>query len=87
MPHSQLDSLVRTGLLKVEEGSRTELEGLLHSARVRLADANEERTSIESRFDLAYNAAHALALAAQRCAPAALGYRPANIVSRRSRTP
>ena len=40
--------------------------GLLHSGRVRLADARLAGLSPESRFDLAYNAAHALALAALR---------------------
>ena len=33
---------------------------------VRLADAAKPSNSLESRFDLAYNAAHALALAALR---------------------
>jgi hypothetical protein len=39
-----------------------------------LADARKTALSIEGRFDLAYNAAHALALAGLR----RLGYRPAN---------
>ena len=38
---------------------------------MRLIDAEREELSLESRFDLAYNAAHALALAALR----KLGYR------------
>jgi len=39
---------------------------LVHSGKVRLKDAGNENLSLESRFDLAYNAAHALALAALR---------------------
>jgi hypothetical protein len=44
------------------------------SARKRLADARKENLSFESRFDLAYNAAHAFALAALR----RQGYRSGN---------
>jgi hypothetical protein len=39
---------------------------LIHSGRVRLADARNTTLSLESRFDLAYNAEHALSLAALR---------------------
>lgn len=42
------------------------------SAKVRLADAQKESNSLESRFSLAYSATHLLALAALR----RLGYRP-----------
>lgn len=52
--------------LKREPPARTEFEGLLKSARRRLPDAEKISNSLESRFDLAYNAAHALALAALR---------------------
>lgn len=62
----QLDNLAKTGKLKVEPGSQSEFDGLLRSARARLIDARNETLSIESRFDLAYNASHALALAALR---------------------
>jgi hypothetical protein len=41
---------------------------------VRLADAENPANALESRFDLAYNAAHALSLAALRRA----GYRSSN---------
>ena len=44
------------------------------SGLVRLADSKREANSLESRFDLAYNAAHALCLAALRRA----GYRATN---------
>ena len=47
------------------------MAGLLRSGLARLHDAKDESLSIESRFDLAYNAAHALSLAALR----RLGYR------------
>jgi uncharacterized protein (UPF0332 family) len=66
-----LDNLVRSGRLKPEPPAEAELEGLLRSGSRRLADAERTELSLESRFDLAYNAAHALALAALR----AKGYR------------
>ncbi len=66
MAHPQLDNLVRIGQLKAEPPSETECRGLLHSALRRLEDAERNELSLESRFDLAYNAAHALALAALR---------------------
>lgn len=66
MDQQKLDNLVRIGQLKIEPPDATEIAGLLHSGRVRLADAYTASLSPESRFDLAYNAAHALALAALR---------------------
>ena len=39
---------------------------MLRSAKARLTDAGNASLAIESRFDLAYNASHALALAALR---------------------
>lgn len=71
MPERALDNLVRIGQLKPESPAKAELEGLLRSGSRRLADAERTDLSLESRFDLAYNAAHALALAALR----ASGYR------------
>lgn len=61
-----LDKLVDTGQLKKEPGDQAEFDGLVHSGRTRLNDARQETLSIEGRFDLAYNAAHALSLAALR---------------------
>lgn len=61
-----LDNLVKTGSLKAEPPSRSEFNGLLRSAKARLTDARNTGLAIESRFDLAYNASHALALAALR---------------------
>jgi hypothetical protein len=66
MTSQNLKNLVKTGLLKQEPGNQKEFDGLLRSAHARLVDAHNETLSIESRFDLAYNAAHALALAALR---------------------
>lgn len=66
MPLPELDNLVRIGKLKAEPPATSELTGLLRSGNVRLADAEREALSIESRFDLAYNAAHAFSLAALR---------------------
>jgi hypothetical protein len=57
---------VRIGQLKAEPPAQAELDGLVRSGRVRLADAENASLSLESRFDLAYNAAHALSLAALR---------------------
>ncbi|MYA31085.1 MAG: hypothetical protein F4Y31_07600 [Gammaproteobacteria bacterium] len=71
MPQDELNNLVRIGKLKLEPPGRAELEGLLRSGSLRLADSRRTDISLESRFDLAYNATHALALAALR----AEGYR------------
>ena len=62
----QLDNLVAAGQLKPEPPSASEIDGLMRSGEARLRDAGREELSLESRFDLAYNAAHALALAALR---------------------
>lgn len=74
MSLKELDNLVEAGLLKSEPADRQEFGGLVASARKRLADAKKVELSAESKFDLAYNAAHSLALAAMR----RHGYRPAN---------
>jgi hypothetical protein len=66
MPKRELENLVATGNLKVEPPDAGEIEGLVRSGETRLRDAENESISIESRFDLAYNAAHALSLAALR---------------------
>ena len=62
----ELDNLVRIGKLKEEEPSQVEFDGLLRSGLLRLQDAQNKANSLEGRFDLAYNAAHALCLAALR---------------------
>lgn len=66
MTSTELANLVRIGKLKAEPPSARELKGLLDSARARLADAASRALAFDSRFDLAYNASHALALYALR---------------------
>jgi len=62
------------GPLHAELPDEREIAGLRRSALARLADARNDVNSLESRFDLVYNAAHALSLAAlRRC-----GYRAKN---------
>lgn len=74
MTNEKLGNLARIGQLKAEPATEEEIAGLLRSGTVRLVDAKNESLSQESRFDLAYNAAHALSLAALRHA----GYRSEN---------
>jgi len=74
MTSAELENLVRLGQLKREPSMVSEIRGLLRSGEARLADAANRALSLESRFDLAYNAAHALALAALRLR----GYRSEN---------
>ena len=57
-----------------EPPDATEFAGLKRSGLARLQDAGNTTLSLEGRFDLAYNAAHALCLAALR----RLGYRAGN---------
>ena len=60
--------------LRAEPPDKREFDGLIRSGHARLRDALNESLSIESRFDLAYNAAHAFCLAALRWH----GYRSSN---------
>jgi hypothetical protein len=62
----QLDNLVRIRQLKSEPASQLELSGLIRSGWARLTDSQTESLSLDGRFDLAYNAAHAFSLAALR---------------------
>jgi hypothetical protein len=65
---SQLDNLTgHNGPLAAEPPDRNEFTGLKKSGLARLHDAANTGLALESRFDLAYNAAHALCLAALRC--------------------
>ena len=66
MTHEKLDNLVKIGQLKAEDATPDEIAGLIRSGTARLTDSKNDSLSIESRFDLAYNAAHALSLAAPR---------------------
>ena len=60
--------------LSRESPDAAEFAGLTRSGLARLKDAGYSGLSLEGRFDLAYNAAHALCLAALRWH----GYRPRN---------
>jgi len=71
MANENLDNLVKTGNLKAETPAHDEIAGLIASGLARLDDSRNENLNLESRFDLAYNAAHALSLGALRIA----GYR------------
>lgn len=75
---SALDNLLKVskGGLKQEPPSQSEIDGLVKSARRKRQDAGIAGLGEESRFDLLYNAAHALALAALRWH----GYRSENRV-------
>ena len=66
MTLKQFENLVKINQLKLEESDQGELEGLIKSGQARLKDSHNTDLSLESRFDLAYNAAHAISLAALR---------------------
>ncbi|HCD05049.1 MULTISPECIES: hypothetical protein [unclassified Methylophaga] len=66
MTLAHLDKLVKTNNLKIEPADQKEFDGMVISAKRRLQDANVESLSDDSRFSLAYGAAHALSLAAMR---------------------
>ncbi len=73
--HPTLENLCGPGKpLKAEAPDAKEIAGLLRTGIARLHDAQNAALALESRFDLAYNAAHALCLAALR----RTGYRPGN---------
>jgi hypothetical protein len=72
MSLKNLDNLVERGVLKSEPGDQKEFDNLVNSGRKILLDAANEDLAEESQFDLAYNSAHALSLAAMRWH----GYRP-----------
>ncbi len=72
---SPLENLTGPGKrLNKEPPDAKEFSGLKRSALARLTDSAKSSNSLESRFDLAYNAAHALCLAAVRWH----GFRPDN---------
>lgn len=73
--NSPLDNLCGPGKpLAAEAPDAMEFVGLKRSGLARLQDAGNAGLSLEGRFDLAYNAAHALSLAALRWH----GYRAGN---------
>ena len=77
MSKPELDNLVKIGRLKAEPPTRSEYQGMATAARSRLKDAQNEDLDPDSRFDLAYGAAHRLALAALRRE----GYRSENRIT------
>ena len=69
-----LENLARAKQLNAEPPSAEQIGRLLASAETQLRDGRNTSLGAPSRFMLAYNAAHALALAALRGA----GYRPSS---------
>ena len=65
-PQETLQNLAKIGKLKAEPPDQAEFDGLVRSAGKKLPDAQNPGLSPESRFSLAYDAAHSLALAALR---------------------
>lgn len=74
MSSAELENLVGIGKLKREPPSAKELQELRKLADIRLRDAERKDLAFENRFELAYGAAHALALFALR----RTGYRSEN---------
>lgn len=74
MTSPELERLADRGSLHREPPIADELAGLVTSGERLLTDAANQALSLESRFHLAYDAAHALSLAALRQA----GYRSTN---------
>jgi hypothetical protein len=74
MTSPELERLAERAFLERETASTAELRALVSSGRRVLADAPNRSLALESRFTLAYDAAHAFALAALRSA----GYRSAS---------
>ena len=66
MSSADLENLVRAGKLKRESADQAEFDGLVRSGEARLTDAQTPGLSLDGRFDLVYNASHALARAALR---------------------
>lgn len=66
MVNAKLNALVKVKALYPESSDIDEIDSLVASGKNRLIDAQNMSLNIESRFDLAYNASHSLALAALR---------------------
>ena len=64
MTRKELDNLVQIGELKQTSMTKLNISTLIQSGLARLEDAKNSKLGIESRFDLVYNAAHALSLSA-----------------------
>ncbi len=66
MTLENLDNLVKVKQLKVEPPDQNEFDSMVNSAKSRLQDSQVKGLSEDSRFFLAYGAAHAVALATMR---------------------
>ncbi len=64
MPNENLENLVKTRSLQRSELSEEEIANLITMGRAKLNSAKNAELDPYSKFDLLYNAAHALALAA-----------------------
>lgn len=74
MSSEELDNLVKIGKLRTGESTDGEINGLIQRGLTKIDDYKQAKLSTDSLFDLAYNAAHALCLAALRHS----GYRSDN---------
>ena len=74
MAHDELDNLVKIRQLSVGGATESEVGNLIERGLKKLRDSKRVDLDPESQFDLVYNAAHALSLAALRYA----GYRSEN---------
>ena len=74
MAHEKLKNLVSIRQLSVGDATEVEIRNLIERGLKKLRDSKRIDLDPESQFDLAYNAAHALSLAALRFA----GYRSEN---------
>lgn len=61
-----LENLVKVKQIQREPFDQSEFDGMLNAAQNKLKDSNLDGLSQDSRFMLAYGAAHALSLAALR---------------------
>ena len=66
MTLAHLDNLVSAHALHQERPDQSQIDGMIRSAKIRLADFEVEGLSDEGKFLAAYGAAHSLALAAMR---------------------
>jgi hypothetical protein len=64
MPHEMLDNLVKARQLHLVDPSEGEISNLIRMGLAKLKDASHADISAYTKFEVAYNAAHALALAA-----------------------
>ncbi len=56
MPLEPLDNLVRAGTLKSESADQSQIDGMIKSAKTRLADIEVAELSDEGKFSSAYGA-------------------------------